>query len=202
MSSSWVEENMRKERQTWGQGLQRGRLTSQKPAKRHSGLCLVNSISWSPILVPFLVVDFTAFKLIMQKAHEIYTSESHNFGSCALQYLLFSFWLHIFGREANVFELQDWNSSNLSNFCKLQHNSSSSSRREELCYSRCSTSKHWNDTCLLPCCSRNDKPISNILLQCSPEPSTVLQCCKDIWKFQVCSIMFPSVHIWLGDCSF
>lgn len=51
------------------------------------------TISWSPILVPFLVVSLTAFKLLMQKAHEIYTSESQNFGSCALQYLFIIFLL-------------------------------------------------------------------------------------------------------------
>lgn len=99
-----------------------------------------------------------------EQSHELYTPEIQNFGSCALKYLFIIFLLTAyFGRKANMSELQDWNSSNLSSFSKLQHNSSSSSRREEPCYSRCSTSKHWNDTCWLSCSFRNDKPILNIL---------------------------------------
>ena len=138
-----------------------------------------------------------------EQSHEIYISESQYFGSCALKFLFIIFLsTAYFGRKANKFELQDWNSSNLSNFRKLQHNSSSSSRREELCYSRRSTSKHWIDTCVLPCCSKNDKLIINILFQCSPEPSILLQCCKEVWKFQVCSTAFLLVTNQPGGCSF
>lgn len=146
-----------------GSRFQGGPLNKSKACQRTLWtLCLVNTIPWAPILVLSLVMGLTAPKLLIEKSHEIYSSESQNFGSCALKYI-FIVLMTYFGRKANMFELQDWNSSNLSNFWKLQHNSSISSRREEPCYSSHSTSKHWNNTCLLPCSSRNNNPRLNTL---------------------------------------
>lgn len=84
--------------------LQRGRLNKSKACqKTFWTLCLVNTISSSPILVPFLAVGLTAFKLLMQKAHEIYTSESQIFGSCALQYLFIIFLLAAYFWEGSKY---------------------------------------------------------------------------------------------------